>query len=67
MLPTAPPNYSAGEEAQNRASIQRELDRKIERGVDIEMGEARVILTSPNGTRYALSVSDAGALSAVAV
>jgi len=33
MLPVAPASYSSGEESQNRASIKRELDRKLERGV----------------------------------
>jgi len=67
MLPVAPPAYSAGEESQNRASIKRELDRKLERGVDIEMNDARIILKSPDGSRFALTVSNAGALSAVAI
>ena len=67
MLPVAPPAYSAGEESQNRASIKRELDRKLERGVDIEMDDARIILKSPDGTRYALGVNDLGVLTATAL
>lgn len=67
MLPVAPASYSPGEESQNRASIKRELDRKLERGVDIEMDDARIILKSPDGSRFALTVSNAGALSAVAI
>lgn len=53
----------------------RELQRQIEaadratvkEGRDHEVGSGRVILTAPNGTRWALQVSDAGALSAVAL
>ena len=67
MLPVAPASYSSSEEAQNRASIQRELKRKLERGVDIEMDDARIILKSPDGTRYALAVNNLGMLSAVAI
>ncbi len=34
---------------------------------DIEMAGNRIILTSPNGTRYALVVDNAGTLSTVAI
>lgn len=52
-----------------------EMARQIEmadamnykRDRDLEIGDNRVILTSPNGSRYALTVDDAGVLSAVAV
>lgn len=67
MLPVPSPKYSPEAESQNRAEIKRQLDRKLERGRDIEMGEARVILTSPDGSRFALTVSDLGALSATAL
>jgi hypothetical protein len=67
MLPVAPASYSSGEESQNRASIKRELDRKLDRGVDIEMDDARIILKSPDGTRYALGVNNSGVLTATAL
>lgn len=67
MLPVPSSNYSLEAESQNRAQIKRELDRKLERGRDIEMGEARVVLTSPDGSRFALTVSDLGVLSATAL
>lgn len=41
------------------------LNRKT--GQDIELGPERLILRSPNGTRYRIVVSDAGAVSAEAV
>lgn len=34
---------------------------------DIEVGEARLILTSPNGTRYEVSVDNTGTISATAL
>lgn len=37
------------------------------RNRDVEIGKGRVILASPDGTRYALAVSNAGVLTAVAV
>lgn len=67
MLPIPARAYSPESESQNRAQIKRELDRKLNRGADIEMGEARVILTSPDGSRFALTVSNLGALSATAL
>jgi len=47
--------------------IQSEDLRNLKTNKDIEMGSTRLILKSPNGTRYALAVSNAGVLSAVAV
>ena len=52
-----------------------EISRQVEladrmnykRDRDLEIGQNRVILTSPNGSRYAITVSNAGVLSAVAV
>ena len=52
-----------------------EISRQVEladrmnykRDRDLEIGQNRVILTSPNGSRYAITVSDLGVLSAVAV
>jgi hypothetical protein len=52
-----------------------EISRQVEladrmnykRDRDLEIGQNRVILTSPNGSRYAIMVSDLGVLSAVAV
>ena len=54
------------EEARNR-TIEQADAQNLKKQADIEMGQARVILTSPNGTRYAIQVSNVGVLSAVAV
>ena len=37
------------------------------RNRDVEVGEANLILTSPNGTRYSVNVANDGTLSASAV
>ncbi|HVZ78087.1 MAG TPA: hypothetical protein VG818_08925 [Gemmatimonadaceae bacterium] len=47
--------------------LEQEDTNNLKRGRDIEVGGARVILTAPNGTRYALQVSNTGTVSAVAV
>lgn len=48
------------------AELNRRDKDSLKRGRDIEMDQGRIILTSPNGTRYALVVDNAGALSTVA-
>lgn len=55
--------------------VVSEISRQVEladkfnykRDRDLEIGENRVILTSPNGSRYALTVTNAGVLGTVAV
>jgi hypothetical protein len=66
-LPYAPSAYSQSDENTARAEMQRELDRRHRRGIDIELASDRLILRSPNGSRFALAVSNAGVLSAVAL
>ena len=67
ILPNAAAKYSR--DGQNRLqSLIEQADRENRKqGRDIEVYPARIILTSPNGTRYRIDVSNAGALSAVAV
>lgn len=66
-LPFAPTGYDQRDQNETRAEVQRELDRRHRRGVDLELSSDRLILRSPNGSRFALAVSNAGALSAVAL
>jgi len=55
--------------------IITEISRQVEladrmnykRDRDLEIGDNRIILTSPNGSRYALTVNNAGVLSAVMI
>lgn len=67
MIPTAPEQYSRADQQAMRAEIKRELDRRVVKNTDIEPEPGRVILRSPNGSRFVLAVSNAGALSTVAV
>jgi hypothetical protein len=66
-LPPAPPQYNARNEAQTREAIAQADAASHKKGQDIELGAAKLILKSPNGTRWALTVSNAGALSATAL
>ena len=66
-LRTAPNAYDGRDQREAREAIEREFDRCLKFGVDnIIPNATRIVLTSPNGTKYALSVSNAGVLSAVA-
>lgn len=47
--------------------LEREDARNRKRNEDIELGNNSLILTSPNGTRYKLTVSNAGVLAATPV
>lgn len=59
-LPTPGPTYSEQNEAQARATLEREDKRNQ------KLGEP-IILISPNKSRFALAVDNAGALSTVAL
>jgi hypothetical protein len=63
ILPSAPPEYRSQEEQTARQTIMREMARTRKRGQNIDLGREEITLLSPNGTRYALIVSDAGVLS----
>lgn len=60
-LPRPGPAYSAENEAQARTMIVQEDRRNRKRG-DLEVTtDERFIMTSPDGTRWAMGVSNAGA------
>lgn len=47
--------------------LERMDNNNFKKNQDLEIGQNRIILMSPNGTRYALVVSNTGALSTVVV
>jgi len=57
------PTYSVPQVAGNQFAIEQADAQNHKRERDIEVGDASVILTSANGTRYKLVISDAGVLS----
>jgi hypothetical protein len=62
-LPNPPAQYDAMTERQRNQMLERTDAGNHKRGADIELGlNERIILRSPNGTRYILTVSNAGAL-----
>jgi hypothetical protein len=67
-LGRAPVDYDRGDQDRVRADLEKEdlRNAKIDRDIELR-GGVRLILASPNGTRYYLSASNAGVLSLVAV
>jgi len=74
-LPRPPEKWSSAWQSALNVEIERQLRQKLERNADIEMPiidtgaerHARVILRSPDGSRWKLVVSNAGALSVEAL
>jgi len=66
-LPTAARQYDLQDQAQMRNLLERADVQNMKRGQDIEVSSARLILTSPNGTRYSVTVDNSGNLSATAI
>ena len=67
ILPRAPAQYSQSDQQQARDVLTRNDNELPHYGRDWELARGeRLILRSPNGSRWALSVSDGGALSVVA-
>ena len=59
--------YSRENEAQTRDAIARADGRNRKLGQDVELAVERLILRSPDGTRWKLNVSNAGVLSATSL
>jgi hypothetical protein len=66
-LPTPSIQYSEKDQAQTRNILELEDRNNHKRNRDVEIGTSRLILTSPNGTRYRITVSNAGTLSATSI
>tara|TARA_X000001382_G_scaffold87773_1_gene62706 strand:+ start:595 stop:801 length:207 start_codon:yes stop_codon:yes gene_type:complete len=66
-LPMPDEIYSFLKELQKTQIIENADRSNLKKDSDIEVGVGRVILRSPNGTRYYLSVSNSGTITAVAV
>jgi len=60
-------NWDPAQAANNQFAIEQADRQNHKKDMDIEVGTAAVILTSANGTRFKLVVSDAGVLSASSI
>ena len=61
-LPRSGRAYDAAADDRKSQIIEAADRSNHKRGQDVEVGAARLILTAPNGTRYSVSVSNAGAI-----
>lgn len=65
-LPIPGPRYEQRTEAARNREIEQADQRNVKTDRDSVLVGGRIILTSPNGSRHALVVSDSGVLSTVA-
>lgn len=62
-LANPPERYDRRDQAVMRRQIEQGVAQAYQRGQDVELPRgARLILPSPNGTRFAISVADNGDL-----
>ena len=66
-LPDAPSNYDPVYESEKNNMLEKSDQQNFKRLSDVEIGSARLIIESPNGTRYKIAVDDSGNLSASSV
>jgi len=67
ILPNASNSYDQEFEAQRNLLIEQADDLNRKKNQDIELRNDRLILQSPNGTRYRIAVENNGNLSAVQI
>tara|TARA_S200002703_G_scaffold30885_1_gene26903 strand:- start:134 stop:340 length:207 start_codon:yes stop_codon:yes gene_type:complete len=67
ILPTVANDYSGPQLREAFATIEQEDQLNHKRLQDVEVGDARLILKSPNGTRYSITVDNSGNLGATAL
>jgi hypothetical protein len=67
ILPTAPEVYDPIDTNKMNLLIEQADGLNHKKNQDIEVGAARLILKSPNGTRYSITVDNSGNLGATAL
>jgi len=64
ILPTAPEVYDPIDTNKINLLIEQADGLNHKKNQDVEVGAARLILKSPNGTRYSITVDNSGNLGA---
>jgi len=67
ILPRPPTTFDQTIASLTNLSIEQADGLNHKKNQDIEVGDGRVILKSPNGTRYKIEVDNSGNLSASSV
>lgn len=67
-LPRPASTYNVQDQSETRLAIEQALQRALVAGEDHELARGeRIILRSPDGSRFALAVDNSGVLSATAL
>lgn len=66
-LPSPQPRYDASVEARRNIVLEQADALNFKRGTDVELYNEKLILRSPDGSRWKITVSNAGVISAVAL
>lgn len=66
-LPSPENIYDVQVEQQRNLLIEQADDLNHKKNQDVEVGDARLILKSPNGTRYSITVDNSGTVSASSI
>jgi len=66
-LPIPAPRYEMGRESERNRALEQADQQNHKRGRDIEVNPGRLIVTSPDGTRWKIVVDDLGTVTAEAI
>ena len=66
-LPKPAAAYDARDQAQLRRALEQEDRNNRKLHGDVEIGSERLVLRAPNGSRWSITVSNTGAIGAVAL
>ena len=66
-LQNAPAQYSSTYQSSINLDLEQSDELNHKKNQDVEVGAARLILRSPNGTRYSVTVDNSGTLSAASI
>lgn len=66
-LPSPPARFQTSYQSALNVQIEQADDLNHKKLQDVEIGEARLILRSPNGSRFSVTVDNSGNLSATAL
>ena len=66
-LPDARGEYSQQQEQQKNLLLEQADTLNVKKFQDIEIGDAKLVLKSPNGSRFSVTVDNSGNLSATSI
>lgn len=66
-LPLPPTEYNSSIVQQTNNTLEQEDKKNFKKDTDININDGRLILKSPNGTRYNITVDNSGNITASAI